>query len=175
MPKKAFILILTVGLLSLILGAATISWFHDIETSQGNVFQAGIWGQPRLWIWRHGAKVWPEWQVGYTGETQVLHARIVNNGNRSAYVKVEFILLYSGSITVYRENSTIAECDGVPPGNATVSSPPYNPTLPGTYYIKAKLWYSFDTIHWKLWLEFQDEFGGEGVSRTASSKFKVRG
>jgi len=173
MPKKAFILILTVGLLSLILGAATISWFQDIETSQGNVFQAGIWGQPRLWIWRHGAKVWPEWQVGYIGETQVLYARIINDGNRSAYVKIEFIV-YRGTVTMVRVNSTIAECNGIPPGNTTVSVE-YQPLLPGTYYFKAKLWFSFDTIHWKLWLDFQEEFGGEGVSRTASSKFKVRG
>lgn len=172
MPKKTFVLILTVGLLSIIFGA-TLAWFHDIEVSRGSVFQAGVWGQPRLWIWRHGAKVWPEWQVGYLNETQVLYVRVVNDGNRSAYVKVEFVVTY-GLHPIYRVNSTTAECDGIPPGNVTVSAE-YHPSRPGTYYFKAKLWFSFDEIHWRLWLEFQDEFGGEGVSKTASSKFKVRG
>lgn len=172
MPKKTLILILTVGLLSIIFGA-TLALFYDVEVSRGSVFQAGLWGQPRLWIWRHGAKVYPEWQVGYLNETQILYARVVNDGNRSAYVKVEFILTYLGK-PIHRVNSTTAKCDGIPPGNVTVSSE-YHPTRPGTYYIKAKLWFSLDEIHWRLWLEFQDEFGGEGVSKTASSKFKVRG
>jgi len=43
MSKRMLLLILTVGLLSLILGAATISWFHDIEISRDNIFQAGTW------------------------------------------------------------------------------------------------------------------------------------
>jgi len=172
MPKKAFRLILTVGLISAILGA-TMAWFHDVGVSRDNVFTAAeVFPQPCLWIWRHGGKVWPEWHVGYYNETQILYARIINDGNRSAYVKIEFIV-YRGTVPV-RVNSTIAECDGIPPGNVTVSAE-YHPSRPGTYYVKAKLWFSIDEIHWKLWLDFQEEFGGEGVSKTASSKFKVRG
>lgn len=169
MPKKTLILILTVGLLSIIFGA-TLAWFNDIEVSSGNVFQAGIWDQPRLWIWRHGAKVWPEWQVGYYNETQILYARIVNDGNRSVYVKVEFIIW--GPVGPESVESNILLCNGIPPGNVTVSAE-YHP-IPGTYYFQAILYYSLDTINWRPWSEAQDEFGGEGLSKTASSKFKVR-
>lgn len=129
--------------------------------------------QPRLWIWKHGAKVWPEWQVGYWNDTQILYARIINTGTLGVYVKAEFILTYQLR-PIHRVNSTIAKCDGAPPGNVTVSAE-YHPPLPGTYYFKAKLWFSYDADHWRLWLDVQDELGGEGVSKTASSKFKVHG
>jgi len=171
--KKTFtVLILTVALLSIIF-RTTLAWFYDVEISQPSVFQAGVWGQPRLWIWRHGAKVSPEWQVGDLNDTQVLYARIINEGNRSVYIKVEFIVTYLGR-PIYRANSTAAKCDGIPPGNVTVSVE-YHPTRPGTYYFKGKLWFSFHKTRWGLWSDFQEEFGGEGVSKTASSKFKVRG
>ena len=172
MSKRILLLILTVGLISVTLGA-TLAWFYDVELIPGNIFQAGVWDQPRLWVWRHGAKVYPEWQVGPLDQTQTLYARVVNDGNRSAYVKVEFIITYLGK-PIHRVNSTTAECDGIPPGTVTVSAE-YHPSRPGTYYFKAKLWFSFDNIHWRLWLDFQEEFGGEGVSKTASSKFKVHG
>ena len=169
MPKKTFLLILTVGLLSIIFGAA-LARFHDVEVGQSSVFQAGIWDQPRLWIWRHGGKVWPDWQVGYYNETQVLYARIVNDGNRSIYVKVEF-MIYGPLGPESVESNTIL-CDGVSPGNVTVSAE-YHPPSPGTFYFQAILYYSLDTINWKPWYEVQDVLGGEGLSKTASSKFKV--
>jgi len=169
MSKRISLLILTIGLISVTLGA-TIAWLYDVELISGNIFQAGIWDQPCLWIWRHGAKVWPEWQVGYYNETQVLYARIVNDGNQSVYVRVEFIIY--GPLGPENVESSIALCDGTPPGNTTVSAE-YHPTSPGTFYFQAILYYSFDTINWKPWSEVQDALGGEGVSKTASSKFKV--
>lgn len=127
--------------------------------------------QPRLWIWKHGAKVYPEWQVGYISDTQVLYARIVNTGEHSAYVKVEFIIYDPAGLESVESN--ILLCDGIPPGNVTISAE-YHPTLPGTFYFQAILYFSYDTIEWRPWSEVQDILGGEGVSKTASSKFKVR-
>lgn len=170
MSKRIFLLILTVGLISVILGA-TIAWFHDVGLSQDNVFTAAeVFPQPRLWIWRHGAKVWPEWQVGYYNETQVLYARVVNDGNRSAYIKVEFTLY--GPLGPESVTSDIFLCDYTPPGNVTVSAE-YHPPSPGTFHFQAILYYSFDTVNWRPWSEVKDVLGGEGISKTASSKFKV--
>jgi len=174
MAKKTFLLILTVGLISVILGA-TMAWFNDIEVSQGNVFQAGVWGQPRLWIWQHGGKVWPDWQVGVWNQTQIIYARIANDGNRSAYIKVKFIVSSPyGSYPLWSSVNVVEASDPEAPTNVFANvSAEYDVPGPGQFYVKANLYFSLDNVTWRAWVEIQDVFGGQGISRTASSKFKA--
>lgn len=128
--------------------------------------------QPCLWIWKHGAKVWPEWQVRNYTDTQTLYARIVNTGNLDVYTKVRFIV--SDPSAMWATYTTWSNIDTVPSGgNVTLHSDPYYPPGPGTFWVKAVLYYSYDNIDWIAWSDVQAQLGGQGVSRDVATKYKV--
>lgn len=107
MPKKAFILILMVGLISVFLGA-TLAWFHDVGVSRDNVLTAGVWSHDVALI------------------NVITSKTIVGRGyNASINVKVENQgdLAETFNVAVYCNSSLINTTQGTPTNPYTISLP----------------------------------------------------
>lgn len=107
MPKKAFILILTVGLISAILGATT-AWFHDMGISRGNVIQAGVWGHDVAVI-----NVTPRKTLVGKGYSAPINVTVENQGNYTE----------TFDVTVYYNSSLINTTSGTLTNPYTTSLP----------------------------------------------------
>lgn len=144
-----------------------------------------------LWVTpKHGGKVWPDWPVGYPGDTQRLYARIRNTGTDAVWVTVKYMLTGAATATYWPRlgsdsPATIrgellpaatfdASGNMIAPGSVEVASPTFVVPASGYYFVKGIVYLSAvgPTGPWTVW---DASMGGDGISRDiGTSSFWVK-
>lgn len=123
---------------------------------------------PTLWIRKHGARIYPESHGVAVGQPQTIYAKIVNIGTLGAYVKVNLTLDGPTEPIGLWTNESWVE-----PGGKTTVTAEFTPEIPGVYYVKGILYFSADGLEWTSYSDVQGMFGGEGVSRDPTTRFRA--